>query len=447
MDNVPNRPSGENPSGGATAHFGAPPTGRIRAWILIGIAIAATTIVGLVAAKARDLAQDPRPQAGRADDGAALGDGPQALLAGRALLPTEPVRFVGVDGDGTVWFRVIASRGGEDRVIAISGDESRRVYPNLRAAVQSNYRAILQQGALADFWAVDPSDNVWVGPAFFNGRIWQPVAGDGLGLGSLSYEDRVAIDGDGNAWVPYRIQEGCAQTTDCESAGIAAFNAKGEMVGDIVLDLAPELQRRDLPFVRFETGDDRIPFALGTQAAFRLPSVDPQIYPGLDFDPNTGTRRAGFGSAAAITPDGHLAAFTRVEPPRGAPDPELSELTWQGASWQASDLGASPLFANHSGSRFVTAAVYDLEGRLWIAASSAELAARRGNRWEHHFDAANSPIDALITDLAVGPDGTLWVGTTKGARSYLDGDWRTAVSAFLPRLDLCVGPFGERECN
>lgn len=422
---------------------------HLRDWAVVGIAVAAVLAASTVAVKYRGPSSVTDSviglEPGRSAQTGALGDVDQAPAAQRALLPSEPVRFISVDTTGEVWLRLRVSGGREDRIVAIDASENRRVYASLRAAVQANYRAILQRGDLSDFWAVDSSDNVWVGPAFFNGRIWQLAAGPSTGLSSLTYEDRVAVDAAGNAWVPYRIQEGCAQTTDCELAGIAAFNARGEMVSDIVLEVMPDLQRRDLPFVRFEGDADGGLVALGSRAAYRLPITEPLPYPGMDFDPTSGTRNAGFGSASAITPEGQLSAFTRVEPPRGATAPVLSELTWKGASWQSNDLGGSPLFNGHTGSRFVTAAVYDFEGRLWVAASSAELAARAGRQWGLHFNAANSPVDALITDLAVAPDGTLWVGTTKGARTYLNGDWRTAVNIFVPRLDLfCVGPFGDR---
>lgn len=360
------------------------------------------------------------------------------------LLPGGDIRFLAIDAAGTVWCRIRNAAGGRDRVVALDVEGRRRDYADLPAAVEANRPAILAVGTLLDFWAVDGASRIWVGPSYFDGRAWTEAGGEALPPGqrpphASRYDDRVLIDADGIAWLPFAAHTSCPSGGLCRQVGVEAISPAGELVRRLSLDPVPELARLGLPELRLARLSDSSPLLVAGRAAYRLPDATPQVYPDLGVNPETGTRNAGFASALAPRTSGDPDIVTWVEPLAEKPVPRVAELSGPPGAWRSTDLADSPLFAQGTQERFVTAAVYGRDGRLWLASTDGALATREGGQWTQHFHAANSPLGDLIHALAIDAEGGLWVATERGLRLYKEGVWYTSMVLHLPFTDKAFG--------
>lgn len=413
-----------SPRNGATAE--GRPSGQQRAWVLAAAAVVAA--LGYLVAFGRQAAPEQPPV--------------PVIAASGPLLPSGAIRFIAVDGQGSVWFRVANPAGGRDRVTVIGRDGSRRDFKSLRAVVALRTAAVRQAGSLLDFWAVDGSGRVWVGPAFYDEPNWVEVAQDRTYPGgTISYEERVAVDAAGNAWVPYRTTNECPMGGICSSAGLAAFSASGDLVREITFPEVAELAARDLPQLRLVTLADGRLLAVAARAAYALPDATAIELPGFAADPTTGRRDAGFVSAATSR-GADAAVFAWRDPTALGAVPVVAELRGYNTVWQSFDLKSCPLLRAGTDSRFVTASAYGAEELLWLASTDGELAARRGDAWTELFTAENSPLGAPVRALAVDDRGALWIGTARGALMYGDGVWHTNMTVHLPTLETAGSAMG-----
>jgi len=361
------------------------------------------------------------------------------VAASGPLLPSGAIRFISIDAIGTVWFRVENPTGALDRVVAIDRDGRRYDFASLRAVVETRHDDIVQLGSLLDFWAVDRAGRVWIGPRYHDGSRWVEVARDrSYPGGSIALDERVVVDTDGTAWVPFRITRECPVGGACNGLGIAGYSASGDLVREIAMSEVSELTTRDFPPVRFVALPQGELFAVAARTAYALPSGVPIDLPGFIPDPVTGLRPAGFASAAMANGD-DMAVYTWCGKVVSGPDPAVIELQRTGSTWRSFDLSASPLFRLGIDGRFITAAVYRVDGALWLASSAGEVALREGSTWTLLFTNANSPVGYPIRTMVVDGAGGLWIGTSRGALLYRGGVWHTSMTVHLPTIQRFIG--------
>jgi hypothetical protein len=105
---------------------------------------------------------------------------------------------------------------------------------------------------------------------------------------------------------------------------------------------------------------------------------------------------------------------------------------WQPVALRSGDEGWDPAQ--------ITALAYDATRRLWVGTSQGLAVREVGGAW-HFIDPARGLPVLGITSLAAAPDGSMWVGTTRGAiriagdvieyrqgRRWLPGDHVSAVT-------------------
>ncbi len=360
------------------------------------------------------------------------------VAASGPLLPSGSIRFISIDAVGTVWFRIANANGAADRVVAIDRDNHRHDFANLRAVIDARHDDIVRLGSLLDFWAVDKVGRVWTGPRR-DATKWVEVARDrSYPGGGIALEERVVIDADGTAWVPYRITRECPMGVACNGVGIAGYKASGDLTQEITMSEVSELTTRDLPIVRFIALPQGDVMAVAARTAYTLPSGTPTELTGFTPDPVTGLRTAGFASAATAK-GADAAVYTWHERIATSPNPAVLELQRAGSAWRGTDLSASPLFRLGTDGRFVTAAVYRDDGALWLASSDGEVALREGSTWTLHFSNTNSPVGYPIRAMAVDSAGGVWIGTSRGALLYREGVWHTSMTVHLPTTERFVG--------
>jgi len=362
------------------------------------------------------------------------------LMASAAPLPSTAVRYAGVASDGTAWFRAAPLDASQpDTVVAVLPSGAKSHYPDLRTAVERDYAVIRAAGSMADFWGVDADGRVWIGPAYFDGQRWTEVAAtaDQAG-GRVSYEDRVLVDSEGTAWVPYRLETDCVVPGGCAVTGLAGFKPDGATAGSLTFERPPDVDRLGLDSVFFAQRDATLSIACAPKAFYGFPGAQSFTYPGLRNTPGSGSLNSGYATAVTIAPSGAVEAFAwkqqTVDASPGTVTYSVTIYRWTGSQWQWTALTDGPLFAGRARNTVVTAAAYAPDGGLWLASSGNELAQKRGDAWVDYFTPANSPLGAPIHDLAVGGDGTLWVATAKGVLALHNGVWRTGFQLYLPVL-------------
>lgn len=375
-----------------------------------------------------------------------------------SILPFRTARFVAIGRDGTTWLRVANPDGGEDVVIAARSKEAWRKFKSLKDAVAQNMAAVLEQGTLNDFWAVDRDGRVWIGPEYLENGRWYALAQDDRPVGgSVRHDKRAVADADGRAWVPFSSMAECPRPELCSWDGLRSYTHRGRNELDVVLPPAPEAGRYGVAEVMLiqapaapssaglgggalPAGPAQAPpatWAVGRRAMYVLPLTQPVAYPFLDdLFGRPQARNAGFASAATVRPDGRLQVFTWVERhefgafARRILVHGVYANTWNGSDWAPpEDLSGAPVFGGGVQFDLIVAADYGPDGRLWVATAGGEIGVRGpGGEWLDRFTSADSPLEPGqgIKDLAIGPDGTVWVATGGGLLAYGDVDLPTA---------------------
>jgi len=395
---------------------------------------------------------------GRGWPGTAQAQAPEARWS-RHPFVQRAVRAVEVDGAGVVWARSAGSGGASDAVVAIGADGRTRYRGPLEALIETRFETVRRLGSVADLWAVDPGGRVWLGPRFHDGSAWTVVARDGDGpLGRLRYDGRAFADADGQAWVPFTATRTCPGLDPCDLRGLRAFTAAGQR-SEIMLGPAYEADGWGVADVHLQgAGDGSAGFAARAAsrlALYLLPAIEPIPYPFLGPPANPGDlRNAGYATAAAGRPDGRLQVFTWVELqlPEGA-QYRIFANTWHGGTtnpgWgDPEDLADCPLVGGGARDVRIVAAAWGraaagAQGEaLWLASSAGGVAQRRDGRWPLAFTAREIGLGATarIRDLAVGPDGTLWLAADDGLYAY--GSLELEESTWRVHFPLAVARSG-----
>jgi hypothetical protein len=341
-----------------------------------------------------------------------------------SMLPDGVVHYVAVDDSGAVWMQYWDEADQEDRVFKVEANGRPTSFPDLRSAVAANYADIAQGDSVANFWAVDQRQRVWVGPAYYDGSRWHNVADDVIAPeGGLVYEDRAMTDGLGRVWVPYRVMNDCPFGADCTSVGLQSFDIDGKAVDSIVIEDVAERQRYDLPSVLFTDSGSKGTMAVGPKAMYHLETKAAIPYP-------VEVQKAGFATEGLLNPEGLVEVFTTAEQITGSGSrsrvqTSVASNVWTGEGWSTRDLGSSPLFKDSgTGSARVAAAAYASPNEVWLASTTGEIAVQKNSAWAEHYTAENSPLDRAVHDLAVANDGTVWVGSAEGVQvHHEESDW------------------------
>ncbi|RIL12269.1 hypothetical protein DCC79_02070 [bacterium] len=351
-------------------------------------------------------------------------------VAGRAVVD------VAVDAGGGVWARALAAPGSGwrslgDPVVGIDKGGKVRARGTLSTIVAQGHTGVVRTGTVEDLWAVDGAGRVWVGARFHDGARWTVVGRDESGPdGATRLEARAILDGTGAAWVPFATASACPGTDPCDARGLAGFDARGRL-GSVTFEPLYEADAFGLADVHLRAGNAAAPWAAARARIYALPETTGTPYPLLGPPPNPGDlRNAGYAGAAARRADGGLDVFTWVERQvqtgvtyhvfRNRLDPD--------GSWEApDDLSAGPLFEGRVKTTRPAAAAWsppDAAGgapaALWLASSAGEVARWRDGVWDVRFTGPEIGLTAgaRIRDLAVGPDGTLWLAADDGLHSY-----------------------------
>jgi hypothetical protein len=282
---------------------------------------------------------------------------------------------------------------------------------------------------------------------YLEGSTWRSAGRDDLHVGgSVIQEERVVVDAEGRAWVPFRAATDCAPPRICTTNGVRAYSTRGKDVIDLVAVPVPEAGRLGAPMVSLVPGPSGAWVAARRQM-YELPLTVPIGYAGFDDLFNRPkARNAGFASAALVSPTGYLQVITWLEEHtfnligRRELKHHVSLHDWSGTDWTASeDLTEAPVFPQGVSFDTVVAAEYAPDGSLWVGTSGGLLGVRNKlGAWRDVFTPADSPLvpGERIYDVAVGPNGTVWIGTDRGLLA-----WGTAPEPppleyiYLPRAE------------
>jgi len=349
------------------------------------------------------------------------------------------VSDVAVDAAGAVWVRSGgARRAANDLVLGISRTGRPQVQGSVTTVVAGRFEIIRRQGDLADFWAVDGQGRAWVGPTFYNGRVWTVVDRDTEApVGALQYDYRTAADPTGLAWVPFIAYPSCPSPEPCDRRGLRAFDARGQANGIVFEPMyeADAWKVADVHLVAAAPGGTDPTakptlFAAARTAFYRLPANEGVSYPLLGPPSSPAQlRNAGYATAAARRPDGRAQVITWVELQRPeAVDYRIFANTWtDGQGWDSpEDWTEAPLVGGDAKSLRIVAAAWSPvlgaadQAALWVASSSGGVARRTGGKWVLLFGAEDVglPDGARIRALAIGWDGTVWLASDTGLYTY-----------------------------
>jgi hypothetical protein len=360
---------------------------------------------------------------------------------GNSPLPSDDVRFVSIGPQGEAMIRMRLA-GQPDPIVEVRPDGSWRSYASLRQMVERRLVAIREHGSVRNMAAVDLASRVWTGPQYFDGRRWTTVAADDDQVGGgTQLDDRALADRSSQAWIPATSTTDCARPEGCETSGLRAFSAEGQMVFNLLFEPAPEAASYGLPAVHLLPGGDRprtlaerlLPrrpgrapaqapepaWAVSQRALYALPDTAPIYYPHLGVGPDERSN-AGYATAAALRPDGQLVVITWVEL-HGSRllTHQILANRWNGSAWEVEDLSASPLFGADLEYVRVVAAAYAGDGALWLASSDGAVGVRSGDTWDVFGpQELPLPVGARISDLVVTPDGNVWIATDAGLLFY-----------------------------
>ncbi len=352
-----------------------------------------------------------------------------------APLASDDVRRVSTDADGTAWVRVYLGERRPDGVVAALAHGPWRLYADLRQAVMRQSQDVRRLGVLEGFWAFNERGDVWIGAEYFDGQSWRVEGADEWSPdGRVRLHQEVLVDRTGIARVPVETTVRCTGIAPCRIAGLRPYVAGRHLQGDLILDVDPTALRRGVPSVRLlanpaPAGAPSGGWAVGHRALYPLPQVSGVPFPVLlDVAMSPRYRTGGHATAACLRPDGRPVVFTWVE--RHSLDPasrrtvstHVYENQFAGETWAAViDLSNSPLFPNGVGDDWVAAAAYGPDGERWLASARGILAAQNpAGLWIDAFQAAEIglPEGALVRDLAIGVDGTVWLATSAGLFAY-----------------------------
>jgi hypothetical protein len=337
------------------------------------------------------------------------------------------VPYVSVAQDGTVWARSRSRRGGPDAVVAVASSGSWQRFADLKAAVGGRSSSIIGRPDLRDFWGVDREGRIWIGMDYFDKGVWKAAGTDDLHVGgSVVHEQRVVLDEDGRAWVPFHAATDCAPPRLCINDGVRAFSTRGKDVIDLVAMNAPEAGRFGAPLISLvpsRTGDDA--WVAGRRNMYLLPLTVPLEYPGFDNLFNRPeARNAGFASAAISSPGGYLQVFLWIEEHtfdnfgRRMLKHKVTLSDWDGANWTAlENLSDAPVFPQGVAFDTIVAADYAADGSMWVGTSGGLLGVRdRLGAWRDVFTPSDSILEPgeRIYDVAVDASGNVWLGTDRG---------------------------------
>ncbi len=371
-----------------------------------------------------------------------------SLDSSNSILPFNRARFVAVDRQGTVWLRVRNPRGGPDAVIAARSKDTWRRFASLKDAALRNLATVRDQGFLEDFWAVDRRGRIWIGPEYFDGIRWKTVATDDRHVGgTVRHSRQVVLDADDRAWVPFSTSSECPNPDLCRAEGLRSYGTSGNLGLDVFFEPAPEAGRYGVPEFFLTAAPTGQAWAVSRRALYVLPIRNPVRYPFLGslFEQPAG-RNAGYATAATLRPDGRLQVFSWVEQHtrdrfgRRILDYRVFGNTWNGDDWlEPEDLTHAPMFVGGVAFDRIVTASYAPNGQLWVATSSGKVGVRDASgAWVDLFGPTDSPLAAgqVINDLALGPDGTVWVATDDGLMVYGNVDTPAAAWViFLPSAE------------
>ena len=375
--------------------------------------------------------------------------------------PVTPDRLAGLDEkprcvsrakDGTLWLRIAPPERGPDRVIVVNeAGGTVDVYRNLAEAVVARLDQVRRLGKLHCFFVVDRMGRVWVGAHFYNGQAWVDAGRDELqDAGELRFEERVLLDRNDHAWVPWRGERECLLGTDCRTFGLRLVNEDGTAGGGLMVEPPPEAGRYGIaPLELIEdeppttnlnltgqaelrSGNASAPlrawqaevaatdFAVLARSVVKLPDRSTFALPNLA-DPALGSKaigNAGYATTSLRDPaSGELWVITWVELHQGSGASRSIAYKvylnrWNGTTWKVEDLSAGPIFADDPAIPNdglvvdrVTAAGVTSGGTLWIGTASGRVASRKNALWDALFKPTDTdsplsgePITAITVD-------------------------------------------------
>ena len=350
------------------------------------------------------------------------------------------VRYVEVDGGARAWLRLADPGGGPDAVARLSARRPVERWASLETLTEARYEELLRLGRLRDFFDVDEeARRVWIGARHYVDGVWTTVSRDPTGVGGgLRHAERVMLDGEGRATVPWQANVDCPTPGGCVEHGIDRFTADGLLEEELRFEAVPGAEREELP-ASYLLGDG---VGEGWVAARReiVPHADWSAwmtYPPLVDD--NGAPNAGYVTAATRSPDGAPLVLLWVER-RDRPTlaHELSALSWTGEAWSEVlapvQLAKAPFLSGDPAFDRIVAVAYDLSGRLWLAGQGGGLGLWSVSEgvWRASWspEQLGLPTDARIRDVAVGGDGAVWLATSAGAWV---GARPVAATLFIPR--------------
>ncbi len=397
-------------------------------------------------------------------------------------LPFDTIPYLSVAEDSTLWARARNPRGGSDSVISVAPSGTWHRYATLKSAVQSNAESIRAQGNLRDFWGVDGSGRIWIGVDYLDVAGWKRAGADDAHVGgSVLHEERAVVDADGRAWVPFHTVADCAPPRVCRTDGVRAYSVRGKDVIDIVLVSVPEGGRFGAPVVSLvpaaassttfgEQSADGSPMAaqapgrsselqspaqtspspwvVSRRSLYELPLTIPKDLPVLsNLYTRQSARNAGFASTALVAPGGFLQVVMWIEEHtfdrigRRELKHQVTIGDWDGSGWRGlEDLSRAPIFPDGVAYDTIVAADYAPDGRLWAATTAGRIGVRdQGGAWLDVFTADDSPLlpGEVIHDIAIGDDGTVWIGTDRGLLAW-------GIAAAPPPLEFVYLPVAEK---
>ncbi|MBK8540023.1 MAG: hypothetical protein IPL60_08465 [Ardenticatenia bacterium] len=383
----------------------------------------------------------PDPKSGwrRLIDNDSLGDAADLVRLARAA-------------DGTVWCLLRGPRGG--RLVALEPGGAVRQFNDRRSAVEADFLGLIRGGSVAGFWETDPAGRIWVGGAYYNGRIWfQALPDEPQPSGILRAGDRSVMAADGRVWVPQEATVDCQRPQGCgarglrlvdqaggQATGIDLSGATGSPEGVQLLHLGPVTGPRSRLAGQSATDQGAEVLAVTSQALYLLPDATPILYPLLGPPPRGGLRNAGEATASYRNGQG-LQVITWIEEQRLAgPRLRVYRNAWDaiGRRWSATeDLtgSGSPLTALVEAGQRVTAAVEAPDGTLWLGTDGGFLVGRRGTLWLKAQVPLTGGGDPRIRGLQMAANGqTVLLATAEGLFAFDGQDFSGQRAIHLPWL-------------